>query len=119
MGVIVTFKQRIDSISACGIITKVISVPGSGLMSQFSLYHLLLTSVYEIVVIFILPISHSGQRRLGELKQLIQVPQLKGQSWDSDEDVAYSRAHCLNCYMALLLLDMFHQTLLEGQRQVP
>lgn len=72
-----TFQQQIDHVDAQGIITKVINVPGSGLSSQFSLYHLLFMIMHEVVIIFILPISHSGQLRLRELKQLVQVPQLR------------------------------------------
>lgn len=69
-----TFQQRINSIDARGIITKVINVPGSGLTPQFSLYHLLLTTIHEMVIIIILSISYSDQLRLRELKQLVRVP---------------------------------------------
>lgn len=72
MGVIGTFQQRIDSAGIHGMITKVITVPGSGPTSQFSSYHLLLyyivsfihETIHEKVIIFTLPISHSGQLRL-------------------------------------------------------
>ena len=71
-----TFQQRMDSVDAYGVITKVINVSGSGLTSQFLLYHLLLLAIYDIVIIIILSTSHEGQPRLKELKQLLQEAEL-------------------------------------------
>lgn len=69
-----TFQQRINSIDAHGIITKIINVPGSRLISKFLLYPLLLMTDDDIVLIIILSISYLGQLRLKVLKQLVQVP---------------------------------------------
>lgn len=83
---------------------KVINMPGSGLTSQFSLYHLSLMTSHETVIIFILLISRSGQLRLRELKPLVQVLELKEAELEFRLGLAHSRAHCLNCYLTVLFL---------------
>lgn len=79
-------------------------MPGSGVTSQFLLYHLFLMTIHETVIIFALPISWSDQLRLRELKPLVQVPELKEAESEFRLGLAYSRAYGLKCCLTLLLL---------------